>query len=132
MTYADADFAFRVKKAGLKILYAPKAMLWHRLSMKENVETSRALGYNLPMRAFYFARNRVIFMKRNASRLDFLIFMLVFFPLFTLFITYKIIRFSGFSDFLRLHLAGSWEGFLFAITPDNNIVPLISAPKVKQ
>lgn len=132
MTYADADFAFRVKKAGLKTLYTPKAMLWHRLSMKENVETSRALGYNLPMRAFYFARNRAIFMKRNASRLDFLIFMLVFFPLFTLFITYKIIRFSGFSDFLRQHLAGSWEGFLFAITPDNNIVPLISAPKVKQ
>lgn len=132
MTYADADFAFRVKKAGLKILYVPKAVLWHRLSMKENIETTRALGYNLPTRAFYFARNRVIFMKRHTTRLGFLIFMFVFFPFFTLFVSYKIIRFSGLSDFLFLHLAGSWQGLLFALTPDNNTVPLISAFEVKR
>ena len=132
MSYADADYAFRLKAAGLKTLYAPKAFLWHRLDMKENIETSRALGYNLPMRAFYFARNRAIFMKRNATRPAFVVFMLVFFPAFTLFMTYKIIRLGGVREFLYQHLAGSWQGLLFAITPDNNDVPLIVASKVKE
>jgi GT2 family glycosyltransferase len=132
MSYADADFAVRIKEAGPKILYAPKAILWHRLSMMENVDTIRGLGYTLPMRAFYFARNRAIFMKRNATRPAFVVFMLVFFPAFTLFMTYKIIRLGGVREFLYQHLAGSWQGLLFALFPDNHAVPLISTPEVKK
>lgn len=100
--------------------------------MKENIETARALGYNLSMHAFYFARERVIFMERHATRLGFLIFMLVFFPLFTIFVSYKIIRFSGFSDFLFQHLEGSWQGPLFALSSDNNPIPLISTPRIER
>lgn len=114
MTYGDTDFALRAKEAGFKVLFCPKAKLWHRLGMEENIKTVRALGYNLPMRAYYFARNRVIFMKSHALRLNFIIFIFFFFPLFTLYFAYEIIRFGEGWQFLKPHLWGSFDGLRYA------------------
>lgn len=116
MTYGDTDFGFRARKMGFKVIFCPTAKLWHRLQMQENIKTIRALGYNLPMRAYYFARNRVVFMKRHAPKLNFIIFMLFFFPSMTLYFAYKIIRFGGGWYFLKPHLQGSWDGFKFSFT----------------
>lgn len=113
MTYGDTDYEFRARKAGFKVIFAPEAQLWHRLKKKENIKTIRALGFNLPMRAYYFARNRVIFMKRHAPKLNFLIFMLFFFPLLTLYFSYKIIIFGGGFKFLKPHWQGSLDGLKY-------------------
>lgn len=114
MTYGDTDYGFRARKAGFKVMFCSKAKLWHRLGMEENIKSIRSLGYNLPMRPYYFARNRVIFMKRHASRINFLVFMILFFPVFTLYFTYKIIRFGGGGQFLKPHLQGSLDGLKYA------------------
>ncbi len=114
MTYGDTDFGFRTREAGFKVVFCPEAKLWHCLEMDENIKTVRALGYNLPMRAYYFARNRVIFMKIHVPRLNFIIFMLFFFPLFTFYFVYKIIRFGAGWRFLRPHLRGSFDGLRYA------------------
>lgn len=114
MTYGDTDYGFRARKAGFKVIFCPWAKLWHQLGKEENLKTVRALGYNQPMRAYYFARNRVIFIKRHAPKLNFLIFLLVFYPLFTLYISYKIIAFGGSWRFLKPHLQGSGDGLRYA------------------
>lgn len=113
MTYGDTDYGFRARKMGFKVIFAPKAHLWHRIKKKENIKTIRALGFNLPMRAYYFARNRVIFMKRHAPKLNFLIFMLFFFPFLTLYFSYKIIIFGGGFKFLIPHWQGSLDGLKY-------------------
>ncbi len=122
MTYGDTDYGFRARKLGFKIIFCPKAKLWHKLEKSENIKTVRALGYNLPMRAYYFSRNRVIFMKAYAPKLNFIIFILFFFPLFTLYISYKIIIFKGGWQFLKPHLQGSWDGlkYVFNNKVENN------------
>lgn len=113
MTYGDTDYGFRTREAGFKVMFCPIARLWHKIKKQENIKTIRALGYNLPMRAYYFARNRVVFMKRHAPKLNFAVFMLVFFPLFTLYVTYKIIIFGGGPKFLKPHWQGSLDGLGF-------------------
>lgn len=115
MTYGDTDYGYRAKRAGFRVMFCPQAVLWHRLGKEENSKTIRALGYNLPMRAYYFARNRVVFMKRHAPKLNFLIFLVFFFPLMTIYITYKIIIFKGGWAFLKPHLEGSLDGLKYAI-----------------
>jgi len=114
MTYGDTDYGFQAQKMGFKVMFCPQARLWHRIKMRDNTKTIRALGYNLPMRAYYFARNRVIFMKRHAPGLNFVIFMMIFFPLFTLYINYKIIIFGGGWQFLKPHWQGSFDGLKYA------------------
>lgn len=122
MTYGDTDYGFRTREAGFKVMFCPTAKLWHRIKAQDNVKTIRALGYNLPMRAYYFARNRMIFMKRHAPKFNFAVFTLVFFPLITLYITYKIIDFGGGLDFLKPHWQGSFDGlrYLFDGRVENN------------
>ncbi|OGW47906.1 MAG: hypothetical protein A2Y66_00775 [Nitrospirae bacterium RBG_13_41_22] len=115
MTYADADFAVRTKKAGFKIFCVPSAKLWHRLNMEENRSGIRALGYNLPLRAYYFSRNRVLFMKKNSSAAIFAFFLLFIFPLFTIYYTLKIIQYKGKFIYLKNHLIGSWDGLKYAL-----------------
>lgn len=116
MTYGDTDYGFRAREAGFKVVFAPKACLWHRLGEKENIKTIRALGYNLPMRAYYFSRNRVIFMKNHAPKLNFIIFMLFFFPFLTFYFTYKIIIFDAGFKFLIPHWQGSFDGLKYLLT----------------
>lgn len=116
MTYGDTDYGFRARENGFKVLFCPTAKLWHRLGKKENSRTIRALGYNLPMRAYYFARNRVIFMKKHAPKLNFLLFMVIFFPLFTIYFLFKIIYFRGGWQFIKPHLYGSFDGLKYLST----------------
>lgn len=115
MTYGDTDYGFRARKAGFKVMFCSKAKLWHRLGMEENIKSIRSLGYNLPMRAYYFARNRVIFMRRHAPEFNFILFMFFFFPLITFYFTYKIIRYHGGWKFLRPHLMGTFDGLKYLL-----------------
>ena len=113
MTYGDTDYGFRARKAGFKVIFCPKAKLWHCLKKEANIKTIRALGYNLPMRAYYLARNRVIFMKRHTSKINLFIFILIFYPIFTLYFVYKIIIFGGGWRFLGPHLKGTFDGIKY-------------------
>lgn len=85
MTYGGTDYGFRAKKAGFKVMFCPQTKLWHKIKMQDNIKTIRALRYNLPMRAYYFARNRIIFMKEHGTKVEFL----------DSYYMYKIIAFGG-------------------------------------
>lgn len=118
MAYNDSDYGLRTKEAGFKVIYCPQSKLWHRLGVQENNKSVRALGFNLPLRAYYFARNRIIFMNKHAPKVNFWIFFFLFFPLFTLYFSYKIIVFGGSQQFLKPHLKGSLDGIKYLFKKD--------------
>lgn len=58
--YEDNDFSQRVKRAGYKIMYQPKALLWHK-------NAGSAGGSGSSLQDYYITRNRLLFGLRYAS-----------------------------------------------------------------
>ena len=52
--YEDTDFTMRIKKSGFKLMYAPKALLWHK-----NAGSSGGVGSTL--QDYFISRNRLLF-----------------------------------------------------------------------
>ena len=97
--YEEADFGERVRRAGYKIVCNPKAKIWHGIPLPEEVEDKARLFHcHNELRAFYCGRNRIIFHKKYSKWWQFLIFILIFNWLFTLY-------------YLRVILLGSKKPF---------------------
>ena len=69
--FEDLDYNIKVSKAGYSIVYSPKAKIWHK--------GSSTSGFMSPTYIYFHTRNRIIFVKKNATKFDFLI---VFIPYF--------------------------------------------------
>ncbi len=63
----ENDFCARVKKHGYRLMYVPGAVIWHKVA----ASASTIKDFQL----FYFTRNRIIFMRRNANPLQLLFFL---------------------------------------------------------
>ena len=74
----DLDWCVRAKKAGYRIMFVPRAKIWHK--------GSSTLGLMSPAYMYLSARNRILFVKKNATILD---FVFLFVPYF---IVIRIIR----------------------------------------
>ena len=59
MYFEDDDLSVRAKKAGWKVLYAPKAHIWHKVSQSS--------GIGGPLNDYFITRNRLLFGMRYAS-----------------------------------------------------------------
>lgn len=57
--YEDADLSERIKRAGLKIVYNPKSIIWHK-----NAESSGGSGSDL--QDYFISRNRLLFATKYA------------------------------------------------------------------
>lgn len=57
--YEDSDFSLRAKRAGFKIVFAPRAMLWHK-------NAGAAGGSGSSLQDYYITRNRLLFAMRYA------------------------------------------------------------------
>jgi GT2 family glycosyltransferase len=68
--YEELDWCEMMKRHGFKIYYEPKALIFH----KESMTTGKAST----LKTYYLNRNRILFMRRNASSLQFLIFFTYF------------------------------------------------------
>ncbi|MEY3418087.1 MAG: hypothetical protein RL060_2199 [Bacteroidota bacterium] len=68
--YEELDFCEKIKRAGYTFWYIPQAMVYHKESM--------AVGKKSALKVYYITRNRIIFMKRNVSRLNYLLFWVYF------------------------------------------------------
>ena len=67
----EADWCVRAKKAGYKVLYVPKAKIWH----KWQSTARKTRGFV----EYYYIRNRFWLMKQHATKRQFLSFLLYFF-----------------------------------------------------
>ena len=84
--YEEADFGYRLCKAGYKSFFYPKAIT-HHMGYRADNENSclRKYGLESTKRAFCFARNRSVFMKKFAPWYCKIFFFLVMIHAFTVF-----------------------------------------------
>ncbi len=70
--WEDTDFCIRVREAGYTVVCVPRAKIWH----KEATSTGGIMS--IPY-IYYMTRNRFLFLKKNATKLQLLSFLLYFF-----------------------------------------------------
>jgi GT2 family glycosyltransferase len=63
--YEEADWSFRIKRAGYKIWYVHNSLVFH----KESISTGKLSA----LKIYYLTRNRLVFMRRNIFGNDFLV-----------------------------------------------------------
>jgi GT2 family glycosyltransferase len=63
--YEEADWSYRIKRAGYKLYYVHNSLVFHKESI--------SVGKLSPMKIYYLNRNRIVFMRRNVFGLDFFI-----------------------------------------------------------
>lgn len=73
--YEELDWCTQIKKSGYQIFVVPTCKIYHKESL--------TIGPESPLKVFYINRNRVLFMKRNFSKLS-----LIPYFLFLWFVTY--------------------------------------------
>ncbi|MFK7984372.1 MAG: glycosyltransferase family 2 protein [Saprospiraceae bacterium] len=71
--YEELDWCERIRKAGYTILFAPTAKIYHKESI--------SVGKTNPLKTYYLTRNRILFMAKNRSKLEYLVFTLFLFLL---------------------------------------------------
>jgi GT2 family glycosyltransferase len=57
--YEEWDWSARIRKAGYKIWYTAEATIYHKESM--------SVGKQNPMKVYYHTRNRILYIRRNSS-----------------------------------------------------------------
>jgi GT2 family glycosyltransferase len=68
--FEEVDWCVRCKRAGYKVMAVPEARVWHKNRMSIDVNASTSSRY-----MYYMARNRILFMKRNATVLQYAVFL---------------------------------------------------------
>ena len=72
--YEEWDWSTRILKAGYKIYYQAKGLIYHK--------ESATVGKESTLKVYYHTRNRILYMRRNTKSYQFLVFV-TFFVLFT-------------------------------------------------
>ncbi len=109
--YEDSDFSHRVKLSKDKVLFVPLAKVWHRGPKKTFIHPwIEWIGITTPERAYRVSRNKIIFMRKHAPLMNFLVFLLVFIPIYT-FLHSVIMIFTKRIDLLVSYWRGLLAGF---------------------
>ena len=68
--YEELDWSARIRRAGYNIYYQPNALIYHKESI--------TMGKESAIKAYYHNRNRVLFMRRNSTGMQFAFFLFFF------------------------------------------------------
>ena len=78
----EGDFCNRVRRAGFKIGLVPTARVWHDTPLPtKKLSGTKHFHVHTAKRAFYAARNRVLFHRKYSKPSEFMTFLAVFMPL---------------------------------------------------
>jgi len=94
--WEETDFCTRVKKMDYRIVSTSDSKIWH----KGGSTTKKTSGFY----EYHITRNRFWFMRKNASKIDYMLFLAYFFVFDCWVLTYVYIRnknFQGFSSFTK-------------------------------
>lgn len=114
-SFGDADFAFRARHAGWDTLLAPQAKLWHKVGASA-IKGLRGLGFVTPQRAYYYGRNRLIFMKRHAGWRNLVLFFLGYYPLILGYYSLRMVRQGGWPAYFMMFWRGTLDGLIYFLT----------------
>jgi len=67
----DKDIALRLMKKGYKLVFIPNAKIWHK-------RRGATGGKITPLNIYFSVRNRILFVKKNANKLELVLFALYF------------------------------------------------------
>jgi GT2 family glycosyltransferase len=67
--WEEADWCVRGHDAGYKLIYVPKAKIWHKISASSTAKTY----------TYYFTKNQFLFMKKHVTKARYTIFLLYYF-----------------------------------------------------
>lgn len=98
--YEEWDWSSRILRAGYKIYYQAKALIYHKESI--------TMGRQSAIKVYYHTRNRILYMRRNVSGFQFFVF-LSFFTLFTVPKTIVSYAIKGQFDHLKSFMKGALE-----------------------
>jgi GT2 family glycosyltransferase len=85
--YEESDFIARIRNNGWKVMLVPKAKIWHDVP-----NDLFFMGRYTNLKAYYLARNRIIFHKKYSQSYEFSIFKTIFLPFFSLTYTTLILQ----------------------------------------
>jgi len=74
----EADYCTRVRKAGYTVKYVPRAKVWHKNPIKQRVWERTPRGRGTTLRYYYSGRNNIWFMRKHASGIQYLSFLICF------------------------------------------------------
>jgi GT2 family glycosyltransferase len=78
--WEDADYCIRAKKAGYKVRCAPESKIWHKKAIKKKTIDKISEGMRVSASAqYYITRNSFRFMRRYATKRQYLSFFTFFF-----------------------------------------------------
>jgi GT2 family glycosyltransferase len=69
--YEEWDWSNRAIEAGYSLWYEGKGQIQHKESL--------SVGRENPLKTYYLTRNRILFMRRNATEIQYMLFLLFFF-----------------------------------------------------
>ncbi len=106
----DADFSLRCRKAGYRIVFNPRAKLWHKESgtMAKNTRNGHR-AKPTPLQHYLIARNGIFVVRRHAS----LVQKVIAYPICTLRVTKRLLQrlLERDWDSTRSLARALWEGF---------------------
>jgi hypothetical protein len=83
--YDEGDLCKRARTAGYYTVVVPNARIWHDIPPPHRaLGNSRTFHAMTPMRAYYVARNRIVFMRIHCERWKYVVFAACFLPFLTL------------------------------------------------
>lgn len=106
--YEESDLAMRIKKAGYNIEVVTDAITYHDVLLPNEAKQDelKRLGVGTPERAYHFAKNRNIFVKKYFPWYGKLTYNIIFKRLFVVFYVYKCIK-NKRMDIAKAYLKGS-------------------------
>jgi GT2 family glycosyltransferase len=69
--YEDCDLSMRAKKLGWKLALASDSIVWHKVAQTVGRNTNEYILHSI----FYHSRNRIIFVKKNRSKIEYYTFL---------------------------------------------------------
>jgi GT2 family glycosyltransferase len=106
--YEETDFAAKIKILGYSVCLIPQAVIYHYVP-PINQDPARNYAVTNELRTYRIARNRIIFMKKYARKEQYLIFILIFLPFFTLSYLLIILKTKNY-HLIKVYLKGMKDG----------------------
>lgn len=107
MYLGEADFYERLKKLGFKAVVHPHAMVIHKIHSNGVKGILRNIHIIEPVRAYFVARNRTLFIRKHRSTLNYMFFLLFFLPIIAFIHIITILASKG-GGYKWTHLVGPY------------------------
>lgn len=84
----ETDYCTRARKAGYKVIYVPKARMWHKKRLRAKLWAKIPMEQKATASSYYYwARNNFRFMRKHATKGQYYAFLLYFFGCHLWFVT---------------------------------------------